>query len=90
MLYAILDAVVDGYGPVVAGLENDVDEIETQVFDGDPAVSRRIYELSREVVDFQRAAAPADAACSTRWPPASTSTRWTRNCAARCATSPTT
>src|SRR5579875_1798196 len=58
VLYAILDAVVDGYLPVVAGLENDVDEIETQVFDGDPAVSRRIYELSREVVDFQRAASP--------------------------------
>ena len=58
VLYAILDAVVDGYGPVVAGIENDVDEIEVQVFDGDPAVSRRIYELSREVVDFQRAAAP--------------------------------
>ena len=61
VLYAILDAVVDGYGPVVAGLENDVDEIEVQVFDGDPAVSRRIYELSREVVDFQRAAAPLTA-----------------------------
>jgi magnesium transporter len=58
VLYAILDTVVDGYLPVVAGLENDVDEIETQVFDGDPAVSRRIYELSREVVDFQRAASP--------------------------------
>ncbi len=28
------------------------------MFDGDPAVSRRIYELSREVVDFQRAATP--------------------------------
>ena len=58
VLYAILDAVVDAYLPVVAGIENDVDEIEVQVFDGDPAVSRRIYELSREVVDFQRAAAP--------------------------------
>jgi len=61
VLYAILDAVVDGYIPVVHGLENDVDEIETQVFDGDPAVSRRIYELSREVVDFQRAAQPLTA-----------------------------
>ena len=61
VLYAILDVVVDGYLPVVAGLENDVDEIETQVFDGDPAVSRRIYELSREVVDFQRAASPLGA-----------------------------
>jgi magnesium transporter len=61
VLYAILDAVVDGYLPVVAGIENDVDEIETQVFDGDPAVSRRIYELSREVIDFQRAASPLGA-----------------------------
>jgi len=58
VLYAILDAVVDGYLPVVAGIAKDIDEIETQVFDGDPGVSRRIYELSREVIDFQRAAQP--------------------------------
>jgi magnesium transporter len=58
VLYAILDRVVDGYAPVVAGLENDIDEIETEVFSGDPQVSRRIYELSREVVEFQRATQP--------------------------------
>jgi len=58
VLYAILDAVVDGYAPVVAGLENDIDEIEVQVFRGDPHVSRRTYELSQEVVDFQRAVQP--------------------------------
>ena len=58
VLYAILDAVVDGYAPVVAGLQNDIDEIETQVFSGDPKVSRRIYELSGEVIEFQRATRP--------------------------------
>lgn len=58
VLYAILDKVVDGYAPVIAGLQNDIDEIETQVFGGDPKVSRRIYELSREVVEFQRATRP--------------------------------
>jgi magnesium transporter len=58
VLYAILDEVVDGYSPVVAGLENDIDEIEIEVFGGDPRVSRRIYELSREVTEFQRAARP--------------------------------
>jgi magnesium transporter len=58
VLYAILDAVVDGYAPVVAGLQNDIDEIEIQVFAGDPTASRRIYELSREVVEFQRATRP--------------------------------
>ena len=58
ILYALVDKVVDGYEPVVTGLENDIDEIETQVFSGDPQVSRRIYELSREVIEFQRAAQP--------------------------------
>ena len=58
VLYAILDAVVDGYSPVVAGLAIDIDEIETEVFRGDPGVSRRIYELSQEVLEFQRAAQP--------------------------------
>ncbi|MEV7323552.1 magnesium and cobalt transport protein CorA [Streptomyces sp. NPDC093970] len=58
VLYAILDAVVDGYVPVVEGVQNDIDEIETEVFRGDPEVSRRIYELSRETVEFQRATRP--------------------------------
>lgn len=61
VLYAILDAVVDGYKPVVEGLANDIDEIETEVFGGDPNVSRRIYELNREVIDFERAVAPLGA-----------------------------
>ncbi|HLR83649.1 MAG TPA: magnesium/cobalt transporter CorA [Nocardioidaceae bacterium] len=58
VLYAILDKVVDGYSPVVSGLANDIDEIETEVFGGDPRVSRRIYELTREVFEFQRATHP--------------------------------
>ena len=61
VLYAILDQVVDDYGPVVAGLENDIDEIEDQLFAGDPQVSRRIYKLSREVILFQRAIQPLQA-----------------------------
>ncbi|HKH39593.1 MAG TPA: magnesium/cobalt transporter CorA [Rubrobacter sp.] len=61
ILYAIVDRVVDGYAPVVAGLENDIDEIETEVFSGNAGVSRRIYELSREVIEFQRATEPLPA-----------------------------
>jgi magnesium transporter len=60
IVYAILDHVVDGYEPVVAGLENDIDEIEDEVFGGRSSVSRRIYELSREVIEFERATAPLD------------------------------
>lgn len=58
VMYAILDEVVDEYNPVVAGLQNDIDEIENQLFSGDDAVTRRIYELSREVMEFQRTTRP--------------------------------
>src|SRR6202020_1601677 len=50
VLYAIVDQVVDEYAPVVAGLENDIDEIEDQLFKGAPAVSRRIFQLSPEEI----------------------------------------
>jgi magnesium transporter len=43
---------------VLDGLQIDVDQIEVQVFDGDAGVSRRIYQLSREVIAFQRAVEP--------------------------------
>lgn len=55
VLYAILDQVVHEYVPVIAGLEDDIDEIENQLFQGEATVSRRIYELAREVIGFQRA-----------------------------------
>ena len=58
VMYAVLDQVVDEYEPVVSGLQNDIDEIEDQLFGDDPNVSRRIYELSREVIAFQRATQP--------------------------------
>ncbi len=60
VLHAIMDRVVDDYLPVVAGVENDIDEIEDEVFTSGAGagVSRRIYELTREVIAFQRATKP--------------------------------
>jgi magnesium transporter len=57
-LWAILDQVVDGYAPVVAGLEHDIDEIEATVFSGSAAPTERIYSLRREATDFYRAVHP--------------------------------
>ena len=34
VLYTVMDKIVDDYGPVLEGLQNDIDEIEVQVFDG--------------------------------------------------------
>ncbi len=58
VLYGVLDQVVDEYEPIVAGLMNDIDEIEDQLFSGPGDSARRIYELLREVIAFQRAVSP--------------------------------
>ncbi len=58
IVYGIADHVVDCYLPVVAGLENDIDEVEDEVFSGSATASRRTYELTREVIEFQRATKP--------------------------------
>jgi len=42
-LWAILDTVVDGYAPVVAELERDIDQVEATVFSGAAAQTERIY-----------------------------------------------
>ena len=49
---------MDGYAPVVAGLEHDIDQIEATVFSGAVAPTERIYSLRREATDFYRAVHP--------------------------------
>ncbi|MET0728646.1 MAG: magnesium and cobalt transport protein CorA [Acidimicrobiales bacterium] len=62
VLHAVIDRVVDDYGPVIDGLDNDLAEIENDVFEPnrprrlDP--SQRIYKLKREVLDFYRNTEP--------------------------------
>jgi len=61
VLHAVVDKVVDDYEPVLLGLDNDMREIEEQVFseearDLNPA--ERIYKLKREVLDFLRHTRP--------------------------------
>ena len=59
VLHAITDQVVDDYSPAVQGLEEDIEQVEDEVFS--PArsnPSERIYKLKREVLEFYRAVAP--------------------------------
>ena len=58
VLWAILDKIVDDYAPVVAGLEQDVDEVEEIVFGGSVAATQRIYRLRGQATDFYRAVHP--------------------------------
>jgi magnesium transporter len=58
-VWAITDKVVDDYLPVVDGIEDDIEEVENEVFDDDiPAPTQRIYHLKREVIEFHRAVSP--------------------------------
>ncbi len=65
VLWAILDQVVDTYGPVVAELERDIEQVEQTVFAGSVAPTERIYSLRREVTDFYRAVHPLIAVLTT-------------------------
>ena len=57
-VWAVLDKIVDDYEPVMAGLENDVEEVEVQVFGENTDQTKRIYFLRRELAEFYRAVHP--------------------------------
>jgi magnesium transporter len=67
VLYGILDVAVDGYLSTVAGLQEDIDEIETAVFAGSSrgADTNRMYRLKRDVLALRRSASPLSAAVLT-------------------------
>ncbi|KAA9086603.1 magnesium and cobalt transport protein CorA [Microbacterium radiodurans] len=58
ILWAMFETVLAGYRDVLDGVENDIDEIEDQLFGDDPAVSRRIFDLQREAIDLAHATTP--------------------------------
>ncbi|MBA5221047.1 magnesium and cobalt transport protein CorA [Streptomyces griseoaurantiacus] len=64
VLHAIADHVVDGYIAVADAMQDDIDEVETEVFSpgrkGTPrgTDAGQIYQLKREVLEFKRAVSP--------------------------------
>ncbi|SCL61245.1 magnesium transporter [Micromonospora citrea] len=57
--YAVTDRVVDLYLEVSDRLEDDLDTLETEVFDRQSTGRiQRIYQMKRELVEFKRAVAP--------------------------------
>ena len=57
-VWAITDRIVDDYEPVMAGIENDIEEVEVAVFGERSDETRRIYFLRRELAEFHRAVHP--------------------------------
>lgn len=60
VLYAIADHVVDRYMEAAQGFDEDVREVELQVFGEGQAPTERIYKLEREVLEFQAATGPLE------------------------------
>lgn len=60
VLYALMDAVVDRYFPVIDALEEELDDIEARIFQGQPARANveALYELKRRLMVLRHAAAP--------------------------------
>ncbi|MFH8368189.1 magnesium and cobalt transport protein CorA [Streptomyces sp. NPDC018031] len=63
VLHAIADHVVDDYLAVAHAVQDDIDEVESDVFAREPvhgADPGRIYQLKRELLELKRAVAPLD------------------------------
>jgi magnesium transporter len=61
VLYALMDAVVDRYFPIIDQLEEQLEEIEKRIFiiDGDPrATIRALYKLKQRFMTLKHAVAP--------------------------------
>lgn len=60
VLYALMDAVVDRYFPIMDRLESELEEIEEQIFAKGAARSNteRLYDLKRKITLLKHAVAP--------------------------------
>ncbi len=60
VLYALIDAVVDRYFPIVERLEDELDDIEESLFDQQSTKSNieRLFELKRKVMVVKHAVSP--------------------------------
>ena len=60
VLYALMDAVVDRYFPIIDGIESDLEAIEEQIFAKSSArkSTERLYELKQKVLTMKHAVFP--------------------------------
>lgn len=60
VFYALMDAVVDRYFPVLDALESELDKVEEQIFikGSERANIERLYQLKRQVTVLKHAVAP--------------------------------
>jgi magnesium transporter len=65
-LYAIMDAIVDQYFPIVNELNDELERMEEKVFEGPPTRESitEIHQLKRELLQLKRAVSPVIDICN--------------------------
>lgn len=65
-LYAVMDAIVDQYFPVIDGLEHELEELEDKIFDEKfrRETTAEIYHLKRQLLDVKRSVSPLIDICN--------------------------
>ncbi len=65
-LYAVMDAIVDQYFPVIESLEQDLIEVEDEIFNQKPTrgTTEKIYQLKRQLLQVKRAISPVIDICN--------------------------
>jgi magnesium transporter len=66
VLYAIMDFIVDQYFPVVDALQDDLEDLEEEIFGGtfERETTQRIYTLKRDLVALKRSVSPLIEVCN--------------------------
>jgi magnesium transporter len=66
VLYALMDFVVDQYSPIVAELEDEVEELEEVILGEQRSggATERIYRLKRDLLSLRRAISPLVEVCN--------------------------
>jgi magnesium transporter len=69
VLYAIMDAVVDRYFPIIDALDSEFESIEAQIFAAGAARDniRMLYDLKQRIATLKHAAAPLMEATAKLW-----------------------
>jgi magnesium transporter len=65
-LYAVMDAIVDRYFPVIDALEEQLEDLEDRIFREKPTreTTKQIYDLKRQLVEVKRAISPLIEMCT--------------------------
>jgi magnesium transporter len=65
-LYAVMDAIVDQYFPIINALGEELEEVEASVFDGTTSreTITQIYQLKRELLEVKHAISPLIDICN--------------------------